>query len=66
MSKLSGAAAERWEVPNTEIVIERMKSGPRSGEFLFSAGTVARAEEFYERVRDCLIRGRSLWSISGK
>ena len=37
MSKLSGAAAERWEVPNTEIVIERMKSGPRSGEFLFSA-----------------------------
>ena len=51
MSKLSGAAAERWEVPNTEIVIERMKSGPRSGEFLFSAGTVARAEEFYERVR---------------
>ena len=52
MSKLSGAAAERWEVPNTEIVIERMKSGPRSGEFLFSAGTVARAEEFYERVRE--------------
>ena len=52
LSKLSGAAAERWVIPNTEIVIERMKSGPRSGEFLFSAGTVARAEEFYERVRD--------------
>ena len=51
MSKLSGAAAERWEIPNTEIVIERVKGGARSGEFLFSAGTVARAEEFYERVR---------------
>ena len=51
MSKLSGVAAERWEIPNTEIVIERIKSGPRSGEFLFSAGTVARALEFYERVR---------------
>ena len=33
MSKLSGVAAERWEIPNTEIVIERIKSGPRSGEF---------------------------------
>ena len=37
-------------IPDTEIVIERVKSGPRSGEFLFSAGTVAQAEEFYDRV----------------
>ena len=51
LNGLSGSNAERWVIPNTEIVIERMKSGPRSGEFLFSAGTVARAEEFYERVR---------------
>ena len=51
LSGLSGSNAERWVIPNTEIVIERVKSGPRSGEFLFSAGTVARAEEFYERVR---------------
>jgi len=51
LSGLSGAKAERWVIPNTEIVIERVKSGPRSGEFLISAGTVARAEEFYERVR---------------
>jgi MscS family membrane protein len=51
MSKLSGGAAERWEIPNTEIAIERMKSGPHSGEFLFSAGTVARTQDFYERVR---------------
>ena len=51
MSGLSAATAERWVIPDTEIVIERVKSGPRSGEFLFSAGTVARAEEFYDRVR---------------
>ncbi len=51
LSGFSGAKAERWVIPNTEIVIERAKSGPRSGEFLFSAGTVARADEFYERVR---------------
>ena len=52
LSGLSGSAAERWVIPNTEIVIERVKSGPRSGEFLFSAGTVSRAEEFYQRVRE--------------
>ena len=51
MSGLSGAKAERWVIPNTEIAIERVKSGPHSGEFLFSAGTVARADEFYERIR---------------
>ena len=51
LSGLSGSNAERWVIPDTEIVIERVKSGPRSGEFLFSAGTVARSEEFYERVR---------------
>jgi MscS family membrane protein len=51
LSGLSGSNADRWVIPNTEIVIERVKSGPRSGEFLFSTGTVARAEEFYERVR---------------
>ena len=52
LSGLSGSNAERWVIPNTEIVIERVKNGPRSGEFLFSAGTVAKAEEFYERVRE--------------
>ena len=51
LSGLSGSNPERWVIPDTEIVIERVKSGPRSGEFLFSAGTVARSEEFYQRVR---------------
>jgi MscS family membrane protein len=51
MSKLTGADAERWVVPNTEIVLERVKSGPHAGQFLFSSETVDRSEEFYERVR---------------
>ena len=51
LSGLSGSNPERWVIPDTEIVIERVKSGPRGGEFLFSAGTVARSEEFYQRVR---------------
>ena len=41
----------RWVIPDTEIALVRAKTGPRSGEFLFSAETVARAGEFYERVR---------------
>ena len=40
----------RWTVPNTAINIVRIEKGPRKGEFLFSAGTVARMREFYTRV----------------
>ena len=48
----AGGGAPRWVVPNTEIAFVRVGSGPRSGEFLFSADTVARAEKSFERVRD--------------
>ena len=51
LNPLAGTNAARWVIPNTEIVLVRAPSGPRSGEFLFSAETVARADEFYERVR---------------
>ena len=47
----AGTGPTRWVIPNTEIALVRAQSGPRSGEFLFSAETVARAGEFYERVR---------------
>jgi len=46
-----GAELRRWVIPGTEIALVRANSGPHSGEFLFSADTVARADEFYERVR---------------
>ncbi len=45
------ANSTRWVIPNTEIALDRVSGGPRSGEFLFSAETVAKAGDFYERVR---------------
>ena len=47
----AGTGPTRWVIPNTEIALVRAQSGPRSGEFLFSADTVDRAGDFYERVR---------------
>ena len=50
LNPLAGTNAARWVIPNTEIVLVRAPSGPRSGEFLFSAETIAKADEYYERV----------------
>jgi MscS family membrane protein len=47
-----GGSVPRWVIPDTEIALVRVQSGPRAGEYLFSAETVANAEKFYERVRD--------------
>ncbi|MGI9455030.1 MAG: hypothetical protein ACR2NU_00625, partial [Aeoliella sp.] len=44
-------ALVRWQVPRTQIAISKQEEGPRRGEFLFSAGTVSRAPEIYEKVR---------------
>jgi MscS family membrane protein len=41
----------RWTLPHTEITLLRVSEGDREGEWLFSAGTVARAVEFFNRVR---------------
>ncbi len=41
----------RWRLPNTEIALVMMDSGPRQGEFLFSTDTVSRLPDFYERVK---------------
>lgn len=37
----------RWRIPDTDIVIKRLAEGPRAGEFLFSAETVARLPDFH-------------------
>ena len=37
----------RWTLPNTQITIARIESGPRAGEFLFSAATVERLYSYY-------------------
>ena len=41
----------RWQVPHTQIVISKITEGPRRGEFLFSSDTVARAPEYYRKVK---------------
>jgi len=42
----------RWTIPHTEITIERVAQGEGDGQWLFSTATVARAEEFYDKVKD--------------
>ena len=42
----------RWRLPQTEIDIVKVESGPRTGEFLFSPETVARLGEFYQKVKN--------------
>lgn len=42
---------KRWAIPGSEIRIERIESGPRSGEYLFGADTVKRIPEFYQRIK---------------
>ena len=38
---------QRWRVPHTDIMIERILEGPRKDEFLFSAHTVALSPDFF-------------------
>lgn len=42
LSKLSSGKPERWVIPNTEIAIERQKSGPNSGQLTEIAGLIDR------------------------
>jgi len=46
------AELSRWRIPNTDIIIDQVEEGPREGEFLFTPETVARIEEFYNKVKD--------------
>lgn len=41
----------RWRIPGTRITIARMEQGPQKHEYLFSAGTVSRALDYYESVK---------------
>lgn len=51
LKKLGNTHSEYWVIPNTEIVLVRAKNGSQSGQFLFSPETVAKAEDYFERVR---------------
>lgn len=52
MAALPPQAPRVWRVPGTEIDIARVAEGRRAGEYLFSAQSVARAREFYERAQN--------------
>lgn len=41
----------QWTIPNTEIRIARVDSGPRAGEYLFTAQTINRVSQFYRLAR---------------
>jgi MscS family membrane protein len=47
-----GEALTRWQVPSTQITIARIQDGPRQGEFLFTAGTVAAAPSLFAKRRE--------------
>jgi len=47
MAELPPDAPRDWRIPGTEIEIARVAEGPRAGQYLFSAETVARVREFY-------------------
>lgn len=52
MRELPAGEPRRWQIPNTEISIERIEDGPRAGEYLFSSATVGRLHEFYKRAQN--------------
>ncbi len=45
-------ALRKWRLPDTEIDIVRINSGPRAGDWVFSAATVEQLPEFYALVKD--------------
>src|SRR6202012_5715990 len=47
-----GGGRAQWVVPKTELRIAKVESGPRAGEYLFTAETVSRAYEDYKKIRD--------------
>jgi MscS family membrane protein len=49
---MAKAEFKRWTLPNSEIRLHRVESGPRSGEYLFTPETLARLPEFYARVKN--------------
>ena len=38
----------RWQIPRTDIAIQQIESGPRKGDYIFSADTIERLSDMYE------------------
>jgi MscS family membrane protein len=50
-ARIEAGEPPRWRIPHTGITIARIEEGPQQGEYLFTADTVARAAEYYDRVK---------------
>jgi MscS family membrane protein len=46
----------RWTIPHTEITLLRTTDGERRGDWLFSKQTVARTDDFYQKVQHLPLR----------
>ena len=51
----------RWRLPGTPITITLVEDGPRAGEYLFSAATVADSPAFYARISHLPVQRPSLF-----
>jgi MscS family membrane protein len=49
---MARSGAKKWRLPDTEIDLALIDSGPRAGQWLVSAETVERLPEFYARVKN--------------
>lgn len=56
---------DRWRIPGTRLTIVRIDEGPRRHEYLFSGGTVLRATEYYEDMRNIPSRTSGLATSPG-
>ena len=62
VNQTAGTNATRWVIPDTEIALERAPSGPRSGEFLFSAPIpLPKPNTTTSECAGCLTPARSHW-----
>lgn len=50
-AEVGARSIESWRVPGTPIVIARVKSGPRAGQFLFTPETMEITDELYAVAR---------------
>jgi MscS family membrane protein len=46
-----GEGLSQWRIPGTRITIVRIENGPQRHEWLFSAGTVQRAPDYFQEVK---------------
>ena len=50
-AEMARLGLKKWRLPDTEIDIVLIEDGPRAGQYLFSAETLDRLPDFYDRVK---------------